>query len=109
MLTIQKEGLPTIKLWDAINNGDIATVFFNEEYKFMNVKDRIVIDIGANIGDSAIYFALKDAKEIIALEPFTNNFESAKRNIVENKLDQKIKVLQAGCSGKTGHMTIDEK
>jgi len=68
---------------------------------------RVIIDIGANIGDSAIYFALKGAKKIIALEPFPKNFNSAKKNIELNNLSDKIELQLAGCSSKTGEMIVN--
>jgi len=106
LVTITEDS-KTIQLYDAIGNGDICGIFLKEEYKFLPVKDRIVIDIGANIGDSAIYFALKGAKKIIALEPFPKNFNSAKKNIELNKLSDKIDLQLAGCSSKTGEMIIN--
>jgi hypothetical protein len=47
-----------IKMNGLEGNGDIGSVFIKEEYKFLNVENETVIDIGANIGDSAIYFIL---------------------------------------------------
>jgi 23S rRNA G2069 N7-methylase RlmK/C1962 C5-methylase RlmI len=32
-------------------------------YEDLNVKGKVVIDVGAYIGDSAIYFALRGAKK----------------------------------------------
>jgi len=43
--------------------GDVIAVFANEEYKFLNPKDEVVIDIGANIGDSPIYFCVEGTKK----------------------------------------------
>jgi hypothetical protein len=37
--------------------------FIDEQYKWLNVKGKEVVDIGANIGDSAIYFAVNTALE----------------------------------------------
>lgn len=106
LVTITEDS-KTIQLYDAIGNGDVCGIFLKEEYKFLPVKDRIVIDIGANIGDSAIYFALKGAKKIIALEPFPRNFNSAKKNIELNNLSDKIELQLAGCSSKTGEMIVN--
>ena len=72
---IKKNNLPEIKMFGAKDNGDPTTVFLYEEYQTLPVKDRIVIDIGGSIGDTAIYFALKGAKKVIALEPFLLNYE----------------------------------
>nr|WP_016732730.1 FkbM family methyltransferase [Sulfolobus islandicus] len=59
--------------------GDPATPFAFNNYNFLNVKDKIVVDIGASIGDTAIYFALQGAKKVIAFEPFPKIFSIAKR------------------------------
>lgn len=106
VLIIKKKNLPQIKMFGAKNNGDVGTVFLREGYQTLPVKDRTVIDIGASIGDSAIYFAIKGAKKVIALEPFLLNYELAKKNIIENKLDNKIHLLLAGCSNKNEKITI---
>lgn len=44
-------------------------MFAKHKYGFINVKDRVVVDVGAFIGDTAIYFALRDAKRIYMIEP----------------------------------------
>ena len=55
-----------------------------------------MIDIGANIGDSPIYFALNNAKNVIALEPYPYSYNSALKNIKKNNIDDKIILLNAG-------------
>lgn len=100
-IVIKIKSLPEIKLLHWEHDIDLG-VFFEDEYKSLPVKDKIVIDIGANIGDTAIYFALKGAKKIIAIEPSPINHNFAKENIELNKVDQKIELLLAGCSYKPG-------
>jgi len=107
ILHITNPNLPEVKFFGAKKNGDIHTVFFNEEYSVLDIKDKIVVDIGTNIGDSAIYFAIKGAKKVIALEPFPENFELARKNIDLNNLTDKIELIQAGCSSKSGKIKID--
>ena len=80
--------------------------FIEEQYKWLDVKNRLVIDIGANIGDSAIYFALKGAKHVYAFEPYPYSYELAMRNIKLNGLEDKITLLNEGCSGKSGKIRI---
>ena len=69
-------------------DGDIRGVFYFEEYKILKPENEIVIDIGASIGDSAIYFALNRAKHVIALEPYLSTFNLAVQNIKVNNLYQ---------------------
>ncbi len=103
-----------------IPSSDIPTykqVFLKQDYDFL-VKQppKIIIDAGANIGLSSIYFANKypDAK-IIALEPEKSNFELLKQNVAPypaiipvqaalwNK-NEEIHLIDPG-HGKWGFMT----
>lgn len=45
------------------------------------VKDRVVIDIGANIGAFALYAALLGAKQVIAVEPISSSYNTFLKNI----------------------------
>jgi len=108
-ITILKGNLPEVKIDLGNDNGDIYAVFFEKAYDFLPVYDKIVIDIGSNIGDSSIYFALKGAKKVIAIEPLPKNFQLAKKNIQLNDLDNKIDLLLSGCSNKQGSLVIDEE
>ncbi len=55
-----------------------------------------MVDIGANIGDSAIYFALNNAKRVIALEPYPHSYSSAEANVKNNDLGNVITLINAG-------------
>ena len=108
-ILVIKNKLGTIKLLHGAQNGDPIGVFFDEVYKVLPAKDQTILDVGANIGDSAIYFALKGARKIIAIEPFPANYELAKKNIELNNLQKIIHVDLAGCSNKSGFLTVDNK
>jgi len=90
-----------------INNGVIKENFIDEQYELLYVKGRDVVDVGANIGDSAIYFALKSAKHVYAFEPYPYSYNIAKKVIKINNLEDKITLLNEGC-GKSGFVTIKE-
>lgn len=109
IVTISAKFAPEKKvvLHGAINNGDIIYGFLNEDYSRLPVKGRTVIDVGSNIGDTAIYFALLGAKKIIGLEPFPKNYELANKNIITNNLSDKIIMLLAGCSSEKRFIKID--
>lgn len=93
----------------AINTTDlIIETFVNEQYKNLDVKNKNVIDVGANIGDSAIYFALKGAKHVYAFEPYLYSYNLAKENIKLNGLDNIITLINEGC-GKNGFVRIDSE
>jgi|CXWL01.1.fsa_nt_gi FkbM family methyltransferase len=90
-----------------VNNGDLVHGFFEEDYGKLPIKNKIIIDIGSNIGDTPIYFALHGARKVIGLEPFPKNYELSNKNIIENNLSDKIITLLAGCSSKKGTITIN--
>lgn len=89
------------------DNGDIVGVFVKEDYKFLKPENEIVVDVGANIGDTAIYFAFNNCKKVIALEPYPYTFEFAKINVKRNELENSVILLNAGY-GKDGEILIDE-
>lgn len=96
------------KFYDAIENGDIGGVFFGESWKMLPVKNLIVVDVGTNIGDSAVYFALQGASKVIAIEPFPKNFELARKNIILNNLEDKIELLLIGCSNEKKEIILSD-
>jgi len=90
-----------------LDNGDIVHTFFKKDYDQILVNERTVLDIGANIGDTGIFYALNGAKKVIGIEPFPKNFNYAEKNIQINNLDNVITLLQAGCSSKKEIIKID--
>ena len=107
-IIINKE-IPKIKLLGWNGNGDVFGVFFDQYLLKLSIKDNDVVDIGANIGDSSIYFAIKNAKRIIALEPLPKNYEIAKKNIEINNLGHKIELILAGCGEKNEVIKCNSK
>ncbi|MEM3907087.1 MAG: FkbM family methyltransferase [Nitrososphaerota archaeon] len=92
--------------FDLGNGADIIASLFNEEYNFLNVEGKNVIDIGANMGDTAIYFAIKGAKKVISLEPYPYTYALAKKNIDFSELKNKIELINAGY-GEDKEIKID--
>ena len=96
-----------IKLHGGISNGDVRSIFINNIYQQLPVKGKTVIDVGANIADSCIYFALRGANKVIGLEPFLKNFQLAQKNIKFNSLSDMITVHLAGCAASTRDVIVD--
>jgi len=92
-----------------LNNtiGLINENFIEGQYKWLDVKGKDLVDVGANIGDTAIYFALRGAKRVYAFEPFPYLHNIAKKSIGRNHLLDMITLLNEGC-GKSGFVTIKE-
>jgi len=83
----------------------IDEVFVQELYK-ANVKNKVVIDVGAYRGESAIYFALQGAKRIIALEPDEENYKLALMNVKENGLEDRVVLLNKAVADKEGVINL---
>lgn len=94
--------------WENGKNGDLAATFIDEDYRILDFASRDVVDVGANIGDTAIYFSLLGSKRVIALEPFFHTFKLASENIRLNQLEN-IELLNAGLSNNDGFITLDRE
>jgi len=77
-------------------------VFIGGEYEIPEVlsglKGREAVDVGANIGDSALYFILHGARKVIALEPLPNVAKCAEENVRLSGATDKVRVLNAALS-----------
>jgi FkbM family methyltransferase len=97
-----------LKFQGGLYNGEVVNIFLEDVYRILPVQGKIVIDIGANIGDSSIYFALRGASKVIGVEPFPDNYEMAKKNIVLNNFSGRISVILAGCSANAGYINMSD-
>jgi FkbM family methyltransferase len=105
---LDRLGYP-VKLSSAISNGEIIGIFYFKDYQFLDCAGKDVVDIGANIGDSSIYFAMEGANSVIAMEPFVKNYEIAKNNVQMNNLSSKIILLHAACGSKEQNILVDSE
>jgi len=84
----------------------ILYTFITNIYGLLNVRNKIVIDVGAYIGDSAIYFALRGAKRVIAIEPHPEAFREITENIRLSNLEGIIIPVNAGLASRPGEICI---
>jgi len=85
-----------------------STIYLSARaYKSLSVKDKVVVDVGAFVGDSAIYFALKGAKRVIAIEPHLGAYAEMLENIRLNNLEGVIVPLNAGLASKPGKIRVE--
>ncbi len=88
-------------------NGEFSA--FLGDYNFLEpIKGNTVIDIGANIADSSVWFAIEDASIVIGLEPYKWSYSMAVENIKINNLEDRIVLLNAGY-GPDGTIEIEDK
>jgi len=84
----------------------IYEVFDEEYYKFLNVQNKSVLDIGAFVGDSAIYFILKGAKKVYAIEPHPDAYNEMIENIKLNNMEDKIIPINMGINYEKDYISI---
>ena len=89
-------------------NNDFADTYGFEIYGRLRVKNNVVIDIGANIGDTSIYFALNGAKRVIAIEPSPYAFKNLIRNINSNSVNN-VLPINAGISSEIGVIKLKDE
>ena len=70
--------------------------FLGGAYDDLGVSGRVVVDVGAGVGDTAILFALRGASRVIALEPYPALYSIALRNIELNNVKGSVILLNAG-------------
>jgi len=86
-------------------------VFIRGEYEIPEVlsglKGREAVDVGANIGDSALYFILHGARKVIAVEPLPNVAKCAEENVRLSGATDKVRVLNAALSSRPVNVPCD--
>jgi methyltransferase, FkbM family len=87
-------------------SGSVFQVFDGREYDNIDVYGRDVVDIGANVGDSAIFFALKGARKVVGVEPLPNVYARAIENVKLNHLEDKIFLINAALGSKSGKIKV---
>lgn len=80
---------------NGVSNGEFAS--FSGDYNFLKpIRGNTIIDIGANIADSSVWFAVNGASKVIALEPYRYSYKMAIKNIEINDLKNNIILLNVG-------------
>jgi FkbM family methyltransferase len=72
------------------------------------LKGRDVIDVGAGVGDSALYFILHGARKVIAVEPLPNVVKCAEENLKLNDVADRVKVVNAALGGEPMSVPCDQ-
>jgi FkbM family methyltransferase len=75
-------------------------------YKFVDVRGRDVVDVGAFVGDTIILFHIEGAKRIFAYEPYPYAYGLACENIRLNHLDN-VYCFNAAVEKESGSVKIN--
>ncbi len=90
--------------------GPVALEMQTGEHSMMDVRGRDVVDIGAYVDDTAIYYAVSGgAKHVYAFEPFPYLYETAVRNVKANGLEKRISTYNLAVSGETGNVSLNSR
>ena len=93
-----------INLHDPSGNGCISEIVERDEYslyQFRNVKDKVFIDIGANIGVATVIMALLNPESVVySFEPIKEVYDILCKNIEINNIKNVISV-NCAISNKT--------
>jgi len=84
----------------------IHEVFDFGRYSALDVRDKVIVDIGAFVGDSSIYFVLKGARRVLAIEPHPQAYKEMLDNIRLNNLENTVIPVNAGLASKPGKICI---
>ncbi len=82
--------------------------FVYKIYDQFDCKNKIVVNVGGNIGDSALFFALEGAKHVYMIEPFFDNYKIALKNIKLNEMHDFITPIFAACASKDAYLHVSD-
>jgi len=85
----------------------IYSTFIAKDWSKLEVKNRIVLDIGGYVGDTAIYFISKGAERVIVYEAFPYSCKIALRNVEINKLAGRIEIINEAVGGQDSFINIE--
>jgi hypothetical protein len=75
--------------------GAAHEVFWIQTYGWLDVLGKWVVDVGASVGDSAVFFHLKGARGVIAFESDSELAELCRRNLLRNGAKEFVVLAQA--------------
>lgn len=89
---------------------ELKKEIFSENCYYLELEkeDPVIVDAGAHIGMSVLYFKMLFPKaRIIAFEPIEENFKLLQKNVEENQLEN-VELYQAVVAPKSGVLRIQE-
>lgn len=99
LLRLKYKGRELSFVWTEWVAYPLEEIFIKGTYSRLNVKGKNVIDIGASVADSPIYFALNGAEHVYGYEPDKERYKMALRNIELNNMGKKITLFNKPYDG----------
>lgn len=105
VLYVIENGKIVAKFEDWRENGDFASIYGYGVYEKLDFRGKTVFDIGANVGDSSVYFSINGASQVIAVEPAPLNFQALEKNIRLNSL-KNVSAINCGIGRHESVITV---
>ena len=96
-------------LQDDYSERDLLTKIFAFDHGRIAraVRNRAVLDIGANIGNHSLYFTIEaGARKVVSFEPVSLTFSILKRNVELNHLEDRIELHNCGLGKEDLHAIV---
>jgi FkbM family methyltransferase len=82
-------------------------VFVRHHYP-VDPSDKVIVDVGANIGIFTIYAARQSpGARIIAVEPFPETCSRLKKHLADNRIGERVSVLNYAIAAESGRGEMD--
>ncbi|MFP3287116.1 MAG: FkbM family methyltransferase [Acidilobus sp.] len=108
---LEVNGVSAVFNTHCVNADDIAETFAGGGYEvpeaLSGLRGRDVIDVGANVGDTALYFLLNGARKVIAVEPLPKVAKCAEENVRLSGATDKVKAINAALSNEPVSVPCD--
>jgi FkbM family methyltransferase len=85
---------------------ELKATLIDKEYGEPLCKNAVIVDVGAYIGDSSLFFASRGAKLVVAFEPVPELFMILKKNIALNGFEKIIDARNEAISDRFGIVDI---
>jgi tRNA G37 N-methylase Trm5 len=85
----------------------ILEVFDYDKHKYIDVEDRLVVDVGAGYNESAIRFILRGTRHVIAIEPCPDVFNELLENLRLNNIIDKVSPINKAIASTHGRINIE--
>jgi FkbM family methyltransferase len=116
IIRVEREDLKSRGLFDTENakplrrikmdrgiEAQLVREFNEEDHRCLDVRGREVVDIGAYVGDSALYYVLKGgARHVCAIEAYTHYCDMGIALVRANRLSSKIRFYNCAVGGEDG-------
>jgi len=85
----------------------IIDVFDFGEYRLLDAKNKVVVDVGAAYGGSTMYFLLRGAKKVIAVEPCPQEFRELLENLKLNNVVNRVTPINAALASRRSRIGVE--